>query len=900
MSSFGIIALTPVSFASDLEVKIEKRANTGSEQVNTHYAVAFAAKRAGETGVINLEMHDLSNLTVKAQVTNALTQLAQESGGRYGIKYGAGQNIDATVILKSVIQSAPSNNAADITVIISSPVAEISVTQVETAMKGAKALGCAVLLEATSRKEAVALAKLSPDGLVVKGSEAGGITAETTAYILLQETITAVDVPVWVQGGIGLYSSAACYAAGAAGLVLDSQLLLTRESSLPVELKQKIAAMDGTEITTISIDTNKKFRSFARQGHPIFDLDSKVAKVDSLADIAAYLPAPGKEISAKREDVLLVIGQDIALAKNLAEKYVSVAGILEGLKDSAIRLAALAGEQQALKPNSALAESHKTEYPIVQGAMTRVSDTAEFALSVAEGGGLPFLALSLMRGGESETLVSKTKELLKDKPWGVGILGFVPAELRNEQLAVINKYKPPFALIAGGRPDQAKSLEDTGIATYLHVPSPLLLQSFIEMGARRFIFEGRECGGHVGPRSSFVLWEQMIDILANVSLAKQEASKFHILMAGGIHDGMSAAMVAAMTAPLTERGMKVGVLVGTAYLFTKEAVEAGAIVDKFQEAAIACSETVLLETGPGHAIRCIDSPYKRIFDNRRVELTLLNKTKDEVREELELMNLCRLRIASKGVSRPNEKTATRESTIKEMSESGKNSGEKNRQLVEISKEEQWADGMYMIGQVASMHDKVLTIKELHQSVSEGSVEVLEKLPEFAHLTKNQQITAAAANASQRSKPRRDGWDNIAIVGMSCMFPKASDVHEYWHNILNKVDAIEEVPIEQWDWKNYYDQDPLARDKIISKWGGFLQAITFDPTKYGIPPSSLTSIDPMQLMLLEVTQRALEDAGYSNRSFGRKKTSVILANAGHGPVTALMSLRSMLGWKLAHL
>lgn len=902
MSSFGIIALTPVSFTSNLEVQFEGRESTGSEQVNSHYAFAFAAKRSGETGVINLELHDLSNEVVRAQVTNALSQLAQESGGGYGIKYGAGQNIDATVILKSVIQSAHgATNAADITVIISSPVAEVSVTEVETAMKGAKALGCTVLLEATSRKEAIALAKLSPDGLVAKGSEAGGITAETTAYILLQETVTAVDVPVWVQGGIGLYSAAACYAAGARGVVIDSQLLLTRESALPVELKQRLASMDGTEITTISIDTNKKFRSFARQGHPIFDLDSKVAKVDSLVDIATYLPAPGKEISAKREDVLLVLGQDVALAKNLSEKFVSVAGVIEGLKDSAIKLAALAGAQQALKPKSGLAESHKTEYPIVQGAMTRVSDTAEFALSVAEGGGLPFLALSLMRGEESDILVSKTKELLKDKQWGVGILGFVPAELRNEQMAVINKYKPPFALIAGGRPDQAKTLEDTGIATYLHVPSPLLLQSFIEMGARRFIFEGRECGGHVGPRSSFVLWEQMIDILTNVTLNKTDASKFHILMAGGIHDGMSAAMVAAMTAPLTERGMKVGVLVGTAYLFTKEAVEAGAIVDKFQEAALACSETVLLETGPGHAIRCIDSPYKRTFDDKRVELTLAAKSKDEVREELELMNLGRLRIASKGVSRPNEKTATRESTMKELAESGTNDGgEKNRKLVEISEEEQWANGMYMIGQVASMHDKILTIKELHQSISEGSVEVLEKLPEVAHLTKNQQITAAAANASQRAKPRRDGWDNIAIVGMSCMFPKASDINEYWHNILAKVDAIEEVPIEQWDWRNYYDQDPLARDKIISKWGGFLRPMTFDPTKYGIPPSSLTSIDPMQLMLLEVTQRALEDAGYSNRSFGRKKTSVILANAGHGPVTALMSLRSMLGWKLAHL
>ena len=83
-------------------------------------------------------------------------------------------------------------------------------------------------------------------------------------------------------------------------------------------------------------------------------------------------------------------------------------------------------------------------------------------------------------------------------------------DLRKEQLAAIRTYRPPFALIAGGRPDQARELEQEGIPTYLHVPSPGLLRAFLRDGARRFVFEGRECGGHVGPRTSFVLWETMI------------------------------------------------------------------------------------------------------------------------------------------------------------------------------------------------------------------------------------------------------------------------------------------------------------------------------------------------------------------------------------------------------
>src|SRR5215469_13322578 len=102
--------------------------------------------------------------------------------------------------------------------------------------------------------------------------------------------------------------------------------------------------------------------------------------------------------------------------------------------------------------------------------MTRLSDRAEFAAAVAEAGGLPFLALALMRGPEVEQLLVETTALLGDRAWGVGILGFVPPELRQEQLDAIKRCRPPVALIAGGRPSQATPLEEEGITTYLHVP----------------------------------------------------------------------------------------------------------------------------------------------------------------------------------------------------------------------------------------------------------------------------------------------------------------------------------------------------------------------------------------------------------------------------------------------
>ena len=120
------------------------------------------------------------------------------------------------------------------------------------------------------------------------------------------------------------------------------------------------------------------------------------------------------------------------------------------------------------------------------------------------------------------------------------------------------------------------------------MPSPGLLRQFLEAGARRFVFEGAECGGHVGPRDSFPLWEAQLavleDYLAGSKAKDSDAGRIEVFFAGGVHDERSAAMVAALAAPLTARGASVGVLMGTAYLFTEEAVARGAVQPLFQRA----------------------------------------------------------------------------------------------------------------------------------------------------------------------------------------------------------------------------------------------------------------------------------------------------------------------------
>ncbi|HLH29460.1 MAG TPA: hypothetical protein VKW77_11110, partial [Acidimicrobiales bacterium] len=320
-------------------------------------------------------------------------------------------------------------------------------------------------------------------------------------------------------------------------------------------------------------------------------------------------------------------GQDAALARPLAERYRTVGGVIQAVRVSIDDHLAAALETLPLAPGGGIGRRPEAAsqpgfaFPVAQGPMTRVSDRAAFAAAVAEAGALPFLALALMSGDEVARLLSEVAPMLGTRAWGVGILGFVPPELREAQLAAVVQARPPYALIAGGRPDQAAGLEAAGIATFLHVPSPGLLDQFLAGGARRFVFEGSECGGHIGPRASFPLWEAQVERLLAFGAGRRRDpgagpeffTGLEVLFAGGIHDERSAAMVAALAAPLVAKGASIGVLMGTAYLFTEEAVTSGAILPGFQEAAISCTETVLLETAPGHVTRCADTPYVAAF-----------------------------------------------------------------------------------------------------------------------------------------------------------------------------------------------------------------------------------------------------------------------------------------------
>ncbi|WP_172821021.1 type I polyketide synthase [Chryseobacterium sp. T16E-39] len=685
-----------------------------------------------------------------------------------------------------------------------------------------------VIYQVCSLEEAIQAEQLGAMGIIIKGNEAGGLVGYESAFVLFQRVIKEIrDIPVWVQGGIGLHTAAAVKALGATGIILDSQLALFPESSVPKEVKDLCSKLNGTETKIIA-----NHRVLVRPNSPALSdhINSEdLRKYFTDLDLTkSYIP----------------MGQDISLAIDLYEDFKTLKKLVFGFRESMYGHLKQAKTLQVIDENNILAKQLGLRYPIAQGPMTRVSDVPLFANSVAEAGALPFVALSLLKGNQAKALVMDTKKLAGEKTWGVGILGFAPQELREEQTSYILEAKPPVVLIAGGRPAQAKVFEKAGITTFLHVPSPALLDIFLKEGAKNFIFEGRECGGHVGPLSSMVLWEKQIERI----LKEDHPENISVFFAGGIHDAFSTAFVSIMAAPLAARGVKVGVLMGTAYLYTQEAVNDGAIQEEFQLQAMQAKDTVLLETAPGHETRCLNTVFAQHFIAEKARLLAAGMDKKQVWEQLEKLNVGRLRIAAKGVDRQGD------------------------QLVTIPKSEQLDLGMYMIGQVATMQNRVMSIADLHQNVAVDNYEYIQNamLPEAP---------------SSKEKPL-----DIAIVGMECIFPGAKNLDEYWRNIILGKDSVTEVPDERWNKDLYYDPESDASDVSHSKWGGFIPKINFDPLAFGIPPQSLAAIEPTQLLTLLVAKRAMEDAGYGEKHVNRENISVIIGAEGGNDLANSYSFR----------
>ncbi len=110
---------------------------------------------------------------------------------------------------------------------------------------------------------------------------------------------------------------------------------------------------------------------------------------------------------------------------------------------------------------------------------------------------------------------------------------------------------------------------------------------------------------------------------------------------------------------------------------------------------------------------------------------------------------------------------------------------------------------------------------------------------------------------------------IAVIGIAGRYPQAAGLDEFWLNLYEGRDCIEEIPPGRWSLDGFYQPDrsrAAAEGLSYSKWGGFLEDFDcFDPLFFNISPRDAVFMDPQERLFLETAWACLEDAGYTRAS-----------------------------------
>ncbi len=107
--------------------------------------------------------------------------------------------------------------------------------------------------------------------------------------------------------------------------------------------------------------------------------------------------------------------------------------------------------------------------------------------------------------------------------------------------------------------------------------------------------------------------------------------------------------------------------------------------------------------------------------------------------------------------------------------------------------------------------------------------------------------------------------DIAVIGMDCRFPDASNCSEYWENLCTGKKSRTDLSDE--DLRNAGVADSVINNPHYVKAVYKLDNVDkFDASFFGFTPQEAKLMDPQQRILLEVSWNALEDAGYANDSY----------------------------------
>lgn len=119
----------------------------------------------------------------------------------------------------------------------------------------------------------------------------------------------------------------------------------------------------------------------------------------------------------------------------------------------------------------------------------------------------------------------------------------------------------------------------------------------------------------------------------------------------------------------------------------------------------------------------------------------------------------------------------------------------------------------------------------------------------------------APQTTAESSPRqRTEETEIAVIGLSCRFPGADGVAEFWDNLRHGRESIARFTVEELVAAGF-DREMVSDPAYVRASPVLKDAAGFDAAFFGYGAREAELMDPQQRLFLECAWEALEDAGY---------------------------------------
>jgi len=689
--------------------------------------------------------------------------------------------------------------------------------------------------------------------IALKGSEASGFVGGETAGVLystLREMSGhgAHKPGLILWGGVATPEAAAAFlCSGARGIVFESLHWQTDLVSANRDVKERLSRVRHEHTAVVGTNLGVSCRFFDKGNSAAVKelkqyagtlLGREVTEQDRRAFALKVKDSavPALESNLGRQE-LVFLGPEAAFAETFAERFGrSTRQAIEAFHREVVRLCREApAKRGALVENSA-ARSLGTRYPFIQGAMTWISDIAEFARAVSDAGGLPTLALGVKSRMDLEQDLARLKEVMGERPYAVNFVALPENPNLEEQLAWIDQDRPPFAVIAAGDPSYAARLQERGIQPIYVASSEGLLRMALEAGVRFVVLEGNESGGHVGEHSTLTLAQMALE------LRRREPGLFrdrHLVLAGGIFDRESVFRAFMLGADAVQ--------MGTAYLATREIVSTGALSPLYQRLIVDSRPGMTAVSGESVGLRVRSLKTPKIVAICTLEREWASGQHDEssFRMRLETLGANSLLIAARGIEHPHGRVMDEQSCLRE--------------------------GQFMSGSISGVLNRVLTISEFHRDLVEGPLEL--PVPE------REEPPAPAPRLRSREDRER-----VAVTGMALVNSLGNSPKEILEASVAMRSGITTVPPSRWDQSLYYDPDPRVRGKTYCNVGAF-QNITVSRKELGIAPQDFRSMADSTRLTLWLAEEVIKQSGLLESGIPRERIGVLISqNSGEGAAT----------------